>query len=98
MQNVSVNLGADTSICFSDPMPEFNASNLGASYSWSKNGNALGGTDSILLASGPGTYSVTVAYGSCTASDSIELELLSTIPINLGPDTNVCTRDTLPYS
>jgi len=85
-----VNLGNDTTICegFSVPL---NAYNPASTYNWS-----TGASDSIIQASVNGLYWVTVDNGGCTASDSLNLTVLTNPPVQLGPDSVFCDNDPFP--
>ncbi len=97
INSVSVNLGSDIGICFTDPLPLLNAGNPGANYSWTKNGQPFGGNTQTLQTNGEGLYGVTVSYGgTCTGSDQIQILVASTLPINLGSDTAICINGTFP--
>jgi len=96
ISTVNVNLGPDTSVCFTDILPVLDAGNPGANYLWTLDGNPIGGNNSTLQVSTPGTYSVTVSYGSCTNSDNINFDIYTSLPINLGGDTAICIYDTFP--
>ncbi|MCG9910078.1 MAG: PKD domain-containing protein [Flavobacteriales bacterium] len=97
INSVTVNLGSDIGICFTDPLPILNAANPGATYSWTKNGAPFGGNTQTLQTNGEGTYGVTVSYGgSCVGSDQIQVLVASTLPINLGADTAICISSPFP--
>ena len=94
--SVNVDLGIDTSVCFTDILPTFDAGNPGASYAWTLNGTATGGNTQTLQASTPGTYVVTVSYGSCSSSSAIEFDIFTSLPVVLGGDTSICVNDAFP--
>lgn len=62
-----INLGADTTICTTEPLI-LNAYQPGGTYAWSTGAN----TPSISVASA-GIYIVSVTYDGCTKSDTIEV-------------------------
>ena len=68
---LTVNLGNDTALC-SGASVTLNAGNSGASYTWSTGAS----TQSITVAS-PGTYSVTVSNGACSATDTLVVSTTS---------------------
>ncbi|MBL4577189.1 MAG: PKD domain-containing protein, partial [Flavobacteriales bacterium] len=94
--SVTVDLGADTSVCFTDVLPTFDASNPGAVYSWMLNGAPIGAGTQTLQASSPGTYAVTVTYGSCSTTSSVEFSIFTSLPVNMGGDTSICINDAFP--
>jgi PKD repeat protein len=91
-----VDIGLDTVMCFTDQKPLLNASNPGASYQWTYNGDPVGTSDSTYQTALAGTYGVTVSYGSCSASDEMDLSIYTELPVDLGPDLLLCTTDALP--
>lgn len=84
----TVSLGNDTLLCNGQTLP-LNAGNPGSTYLWSTGA----GTQSITV-SASGTYiaNVTNAQG-CTGRDSIVVSV-STLAVNLGPNTNICDNGT----
>jgi gliding motility-associated-like protein len=84
-----VDLGADTQLCANEVL-ELNAAWPGATYLW-QNGH----TDSILIATQAGLYTVTVSLGPCTASDDKVIGHLPVPLISLGTDTGLCQGDSL---
>lgn len=91
-----VNIGNDTSLCFTDGLPLLDAGNPGASYQWFLKGIATGDTSQTLLTVEPGDYAVVVSYGTCYSSDTMLLEIYTELPVDLGQDILLCTSDTLP--
>ncbi len=79
-----VNLGSDTSFCTGSSIV-LNAGGGFTGYSWQDNS-----TDSTLTVSLSGTYWVTVSNGTCSGSDSIQL---NAIPCNY-PVTNFTVSNT----
>jgi len=97
IDNVTVDLGTDIGICFTDPLPVLNAANPGATYSWTKNGSPFGGNTQSIQTNGEGLYGVTVSYGgTCTGNDQLQVLVASTLPIDLGPDTSICITSAFP--
>src|SRR5690606_24199978 len=93
-QNLEVSLGEDFSSCFVSPeiltAEAINYDPLLASYEWSLNGNILvGETDQTLSITEVGTYSVTITFGTCTATDSITIGI-GNIEVNLTDDLQTC--------
>lgn len=91
-----VNVGNDTTMCFTDQHPLLDAGNPGATYIWKFNGATTGGNTETFQTSSPGAYSVNVSYGSCSANATMNLHIYTNLPIHLGPDILICTTDTLP--
>ncbi len=84
MVNLSFDLGADTILCPGTTIV-MDASLEGASYLWQN-----GTTAQTCNATQEGTYFVTVTKGSCSASDTINISLLTPF-INIGEaDTLIC--------
>ncbi len=92
----TIDIGNDTSMCFTDALPLLDAGNPGATYQWFFNGSPTGDTSHTKQTAEPGLYSVIVSYGSCFNSDSMYLDIYNKLPIDLGTDILLCTGDTLP--
>ncbi|MCX7696866.1 MAG: gliding motility-associated C-terminal domain-containing protein [Bacteroidales bacterium] len=84
-----VNLGNDTTICSTTPLT-LNAGTGFDSYSWSTGSNSQS-----IQVSTSGTYSVTVTAGSCNASDAIQVTVINTPVVELGPNQNICQGNTV---
>ncbi|MBX3253681.1 MAG: PKD domain-containing protein [Chitinophagaceae bacterium] len=85
-----VNLGADQNICAGGSIT-LDAGNAGSGYLWS-----TGETTQTINVTTTGTYSVTVSNGSCSADDDINITVnTSTLNVNLGNDTTLCSGGTL---
>lgn len=97
ISSVTVNLGPDIGICFTDPLPVLDAGNPGATYTWTKNGQPYPGSSQTIATNGEGLYAVTVSYGgTCVGTDQMQVLVASTLPIDLGPDTAICVNATFP--
>jgi len=97
LNNVTVDIGPDTSVCAADAKPLLNAANSGAGFSWDYNGTSTGISTGTFQTGAPGTYTVTVTYGAnCSASDSMTLTFLPGFSFNLGNDTTICQGNPLP--
>ena len=83
-------LGNDTSICPGDSLLLDATTPYVSYYKWQDNS-----TDSTLLVTNSGSYSVEIGNGCDTLFDSINVFLLTPPAINLGLDTFRCTSDTL---
>ncbi|MCC7526389.1 MAG: PKD domain-containing protein, partial [Chitinophagaceae bacterium] len=83
----TVNLGPDAAIC-SGSSTTLDAGNpgAGATYSWS-----TGASTRTISVSTAGTYSVTVTYNGCSASDSKVITVTAPPTVNLGPDAAICS-------
>ncbi|MFH1320704.1 MAG: gliding motility-associated C-terminal domain-containing protein [Bacteroidota bacterium] len=84
---IVVNLGNDTVVCKGDSII-FDAGNSGASYLWS-----TGDTTQILTVDSAGTYFAEVFKNGCIGSDTININQLPEILVNLGNDTSICVSD-----
>lgn len=83
----TLNLGNDTSLCF--PPILLYGQNPGATYNWSN-----GSLTQNITVSQSGIYWLNVAYGSCSVTDSIQVEF-SQPTVHLGPDVTVCENSQL---
>ncbi|MBL7780369.1 MAG: gliding motility-associated C-terminal domain-containing protein [Saprospiraceae bacterium] len=79
-----ITLGSDTTLCPGDTLLLQAGQIPGAEFIWS-----TGDMGPQLSVFNPGTYAVTVT-DICTATDAIEVSLLSAAIIELGPDTLIC--------
>ncbi|MFN8394589.1 MAG: T9SS type A sorting domain-containing protein [Bacteroidia bacterium] len=80
------NLGPDQIVC-SGTTVTFNAGPGYTSYFWQPN---LATTQSITVST-PNTYRVTVTdVFNCSGADTVVLSNYPDVPVNLGPDVNVC--------
>lgn len=85
----TVALGSDITLCAGDDMV-FDATYPGATYSWS-----TGETTPFITVNSAATYSVTVDLNGCTASDAVDVGVLSLDAIDLGPDATLCAGQTI---
>jgi gliding motility-associated-like protein len=81
-----VNLGNDTTICEGAPLTLSSTQPTGSTYLWS-----TGDSQSALMVNATGTYSLTVTYNGCSATDEIHVVELSSPLISLGRDTTLCS-------
>ncbi len=79
-----VALGSDVTLCAGEDIV-LDATWPGATYLWN-----TGATTPTITASSTGTYSVDVTLNNCTASDAIDVTVLSATTLNLGPDATIC--------
>ncbi len=84
LQHCNIHLGNDTTLC-SGATLLLDATTPGATYLWQD-----GSTNSTFLASGAGTYWVTVNDNGCIASDTIVLDYATLPTVDLGHDTTLC--------
>ncbi len=84
-----VNLGPDAIICGSYPL---NATTVGGiTYSWS-----TGQTTANINAANNGIYAVAVTdVNGCIGTDSININILPSPTVDLGPDVNGCSQTTI---
>ncbi len=89
IQNLTVNLGLDTTVCIYDIPPVLDAGIPGADYFWTRNGVPFGTTQQIQT-NLPGFYAVLVTSPTgCTGYDEIKIEY-STLSVDLGDDRTLC--------
>jgi len=85
-----VSLGNDTAICAGNSIT-LNAGNPGAAYLYSNNA-----TTQTTTVSAAGTYSVRVTNAQgCIGRDTLVLTVNANPVVNLGPDTAICSGNTL---
>jgi hypothetical protein len=85
----SLNLGADTLLCFGDSII-LSATTPNATYLWSDNS-----TNATLKIKQPGLYWVDRTESACTSRDSIQVQFGPNIQPSIGPDTNLCAGDSI---
>ncbi|MBK8497291.1 MAG: gliding motility-associated C-terminal domain-containing protein [Flavobacteriales bacterium] len=84
-----VDLGPDQTIC-AGTAATLDATYPGATYTWS-----TGAVAPSINVSAAGTYSVTVDLNGCTATDAVDIGVLSLSAIDLGPDATLCQGQTI---
>jgi gliding motility-associated-like protein len=82
-------LGADTTVCQGQNLI-LNSGIMGQQYLWS-----TGDTTASINVNTSGIYSVQVTNGACQSSDSIQVNMLPILLINLGNDTIICPSSQL---
>lgn len=87
LPQIQVNLGNDTTLCGA-PNMVLNAGTSGTIYSWS-----TGAVSQTITANSIGTYWVTVSNGTCSDSDTLNIQIL-TQPA-LGNDTSICAGESV---
>lgn len=91
----TVNLGPDVQVCSSALPYTIDAGAGYTNYDWSV--NAYDGSQTMPV-SASGNYSVTVTNSNgCTATDNINVTVVSNPVVNLGIDQTVCSED-LPFT
>jgi PKD repeat protein len=98
LEQVEVDLGDDLRACFLGDLPVLDGNgNDGATYSWMLNGFPTGLPSQFLETTITGTYSVEVSYGTgCSGIDSVEIEIYTISPVDLGADQALCPGSPLP--
>jgi len=97
LNNLIVDLGADATICDTDPLPVLDAGLSGATYVWTLDGITLPDQTQTITASVSGTYSVNVnATPSCFGGDSVQVTIVSSPVVTLGSDISLCDTDPIP--
>ncbi len=87
-----LSLGPDTSICSYDSLLLDPGLPSGLTFLWDDNS-----TDSTLLTTASGTYSVTVTdSGACSYADTISISYLPALQLDLGPDEKFCYETQVP--
>ncbi len=84
-----VYLGADTTLCAGDSL-YIHANINGATYLWN-----TGETKQGIFVNKAGIYSVLVGNGSCTVTDTIQVNFTAKPNFSLGKDTALCDGQTL---
>ena len=87
--SANVALGNDTTICTGNSL-NLDAGNPGGTYLWS-----TGATTQTITVNTTGNYWVTATVLSCTATDSIHIDVVNPPVVNLGNDTIFCAANNL---
>lgn len=86
----------DTLICVSDSL-QLNATsgNSGVSYSWAPNSNISNTAISnpLVFPVSTTTYNVTINNKGCIATDSVKVNVIPYVTLDLGADTTICLTD-----
>jgi hypothetical protein len=86
----TLNIGTDRSICPGDSVV-LDAGYGRDTYLWS-----TGDTTSNIWVKAPGTYWVySTESGNCSLSDTVKVSYYYFTPVNLGPDRQICTGDSI---
>ncbi len=96
---LSISVGSDLTICSADALPTIDAgiSDPNATFTWTLDGNPVGGNTQVLQTTGPGVYAVNVSLGPfCQGDDDMTLTVIQTPVVNIGGDIVHCASDPLP--
>ena len=85
-----VNIGTDTAICYGDQIALHADEPAGASYLWNN-----GSTDTSIVVSRGGEYTLTVTENGCSATGIMEVTMVNQPIVYFGPDTTLCTGDVI---
>ncbi|MDN3722911.1 gliding motility-associated C-terminal domain-containing protein [Aequorivita sp. SDUM287046] len=95
--NINVSVNEDFQTCFDSEVileATLGNPNSEAIYQWSLDGNIIAGeTNSTLIITEIGTYSVTATVGSCTATDSVTVNYRDDLEVTLGDDFLTCANE-----
>lgn len=96
LNNLTIDLGPDTTLCDTNPFPVIDAGLSGATYTWTLDGVTLPDQTQTITAAVSGTYSVTVdVTASCFGGDSVLVTIVPAPVVTLGADTTICSTDVL---
>ncbi|MFT3946215.1 MAG: PKD domain-containing protein [Agriterribacter sp.] len=88
---LNINLGNDTTVCPGNSLV-LDAGYAGATYAWSANANYSTLQNPTVWPTDPeNVYTVTVTQGACSGTGTIKVYVNSTLPVNLGNDTTICS-------
>ncbi|MBA2412404.1 MAG: gliding motility-associated C-terminal domain-containing protein [Burkholderiaceae bacterium] len=93
IQQLSVTV-VDISICSDQPYPVLDAGVTGVNYEWNLNGNVVG-TGQTYQPSAPGSYTVTVSIGNCSANDIFTVATVP-VPVVTLSNATVCGGGNFP--
>ncbi len=95
--SIEVTVNDDFQTCFDSQVvleALLSVQNPNANYEWSLDGTILvGETNSTLIITEIGTYTVTVNVGSCTASDSVMVTYRDDLEVSVGADFTTCPNE-----
>ncbi|PLW93731.1 MAG: hypothetical protein C0592_05170 [Marinilabiliales bacterium] len=90
---VLASLGPDTAMCTGELFALQSQTGPGYTYNWS-----TGSSDSAIVISGPGTYSLTVTnYNVCTAIDTVDITIKGVRPTPIFSYGTVCYGDSTNF-
>lgn len=98
LDQVEVDLGPDLRACFLGDLPVLDGNgNAGAEYTWYLDGFPTGLPERYLETTVTGTYGLEISYGTgCSGTDSVEVEIYTISPVDLGDDQAICDGSPLP--
>ncbi len=91
----------DTLICSIDTLQlQSSPSTPTATYSWQPNYNILNANTAtpLVYPKDTTTYSVTIDDRGCVATDSVTVNVIDRVSVNIGPDTTICETDTIQFN
>lgn len=95
--NIEVTVNDDFQTCFESQVQleaMLTVQNPEATYQWSFDGNIiLDETNSTLIITEVGTYTVTATVGSCSASDSVTVSFRDDLEVTLDEDFKTCPNE-----
>lgn len=96
---VTLDLGADTTICLTDAVQIFPATNA-LYFSWSPSSGVSDTTakDPFITPTANTQYKLTATVGNCSATDNIRINVVPYPKVVSGPDTSICYGKTVNLS
>lgn len=95
--NIEVTVNDDFQTCFESQVQleaMLTVQNPEATYQWSLDGNIIPDeTNSTLIITEVGTYTVTATVGSCSASDSVTVSFRDDLEVTLDEDFKTCPNE-----
>ncbi|HNP68004.1 MAG TPA: gliding motility-associated C-terminal domain-containing protein [Aequorivita sp.] len=95
--NIEVTVNDDFQTCFESQVEleaMLTVQNPEATYQWSLDGNIIPDeTNSTLIITEVGTYTVTATVGSCSASDSVTVSFRDDLEVTLDEDFKTCPNE-----
>ncbi|WP_170110395.1 gliding motility-associated C-terminal domain-containing protein [Flavilitoribacter nigricans] len=91
-QTPTVDLGPDLALCEGETTTLNAPTGAGNTYRWQD-----GSTTSFLTVEQSGSYAVSVTANGCTGQDEISLTFTPLPQFSLGPDTSLCSGETLAF-
>lgn len=97
VDNLTLNLTEDFQTCFDAEVTleaELSNQSPDATYEWSLDGVVIAGeTNSTLVITEVGVYTVTATLGSCTATNSVEVSFRDDLEVSLGANFQTCPNE-----
>lgn len=97
IQQFTVDILSNQTLCDGAPLPLLDAGNPGATYQWLLNGSPItsGGNGQTYQTTGAGTYTVIVGSGACAGRDSMAVTVVPIPQVSLS-DVSICDTDPIP--